>query len=129
MKIGYTSGVFDMFHYGHEAYLKKCMERCDYLFVAVDSDLMVRTKKCPTRPIQQQSQRVAMVKTLCSYTFIKQRDSTFYKNIISPDVVFFPSNKEVTQSDIPEEVIIIPYTTSISTTKIIKASRLLEVNS
>jgi glycerol-3-phosphate cytidylyltransferase len=36
MKIGFTCGVFDLFHAGHVLMLKECRENCDYLIVALN---------------------------------------------------------------------------------------------
>src|SRR5687767_13406011 len=36
MKIGFTCGVFDLFHAGHVLMLKECKQHCDYLIVALN---------------------------------------------------------------------------------------------
>lgn len=62
-KIGYTTGVFDMFHIGHLNILKKAKEQCDYLVVGVSTDEVVKTykHKLPIIPFEE---RIAIVQEL-----------------------------------------------------------------
>lgn len=62
-KIGYTTGVYDMFHIGHLNILKQAKEQCDYLIVGVSTDELVKTEKNKT-PIIPFEERTAIVAAL-----------------------------------------------------------------
>ena len=60
--IGYTSGVFDLFHIGHLNILKKSKILCDYLIVGVTTDKLVQYKfKKAVIPFKE---RVKIVKSI-----------------------------------------------------------------
>ena len=59
-KIGYTTGVFDMFHIGHLNILKRAKEQCDYLIVGVSTDELVESYK-HKKPIIPFDERIAIV--------------------------------------------------------------------
>jgi rfaE bifunctional protein nucleotidyltransferase chain/domain len=61
MRIGMANGCFDCFHKGHQHFLESAYEHCDYLIVAVNSDLSVRKLKGPDRPIENIDTRISMV--------------------------------------------------------------------
>ena len=59
-KIGYTTGVYDMFHIGHLNILRRAKEMCEYLIVGVSTDECVKSYKNKT-PIIPFEQRAAIV--------------------------------------------------------------------
>lgn len=62
-KVGYTTGVFDMFHIGHLNILKNAKEQCETLIVGVSTDELVRTYKNKT-PIIPFEERIEIVKAI-----------------------------------------------------------------
>jgi glycerol-3-phosphate cytidylyltransferase len=62
-KIGYTTGVFDMFHIGHLNILKRAKEQCDYLIVGVTTDALCFQRK-KKYPIICEAERMAIVAEL-----------------------------------------------------------------
>lgn len=62
-KIGYTTGVYDMFHIGHLNILKRAKERCDYLIVGVTTDELCCARK-KKAPIICEADRMAIVRAI-----------------------------------------------------------------
>lgn len=63
-KIGYTTGVFDMFHIGHLNILKQAKALCDYLIVGVSTDenVLKYKGKLPEIPFEQRSKIVEAIR-------------------------------------------------------------------
>jgi glycerol-3-phosphate cytidylyltransferase len=62
-KLGYSSGVYDLFHVGHLNILKRAKEQCDFLIVAVSTDELVGSYKNKL-PVIEFAERVAIVEAI-----------------------------------------------------------------
>lgn len=63
-KIGYTTGVFDLFHIGHLNILKRAKLECDYLIVGITTDelaLSAKNKK-PVIPFPERMEIIESIK-------------------------------------------------------------------
>lgn len=63
MIVGYTTGVFDMFHVGHLNLIARAREQCDRLIVGVSTDDVVLDYKGHA-PIVPFEERVVIVKAI-----------------------------------------------------------------
>lgn len=62
-KVGYTTGVFDLFHIGHLNILRRAKEQCEFLIVGVSTDELVQNYKHKT-PIIPFEERVQIVEAI-----------------------------------------------------------------
>ena len=63
-KVGYTAGVYDLFHIGHLNILKRAKEQCEYLMVAVSTDELVQRykNKIPVIPYEERKTIIEAIK-------------------------------------------------------------------
>ena len=62
-KVGYTTGVFDMFHIGHLNILQRAKEQCETLVVGVTTDDLCYKRK-NKYPVICQAERMAIVQAI-----------------------------------------------------------------
>jgi glycerol-3-phosphate cytidylyltransferase len=126
--IGYTTGVFDLFHVGHVEILKKSKSLCDKLIVGVTSDKLVQYKyKKAVIPYKER------IKVVASCKYVDLAISQNNMNKISAykkykfDVMFVGDDwyntkkwKEIEKDfkKINVKIIYFPYTKTTSSTKI-----------
>lgn len=80
-------GCFDMFHHGHEAFIKAAANTGEFLVLILESDKDIQKRKGPTRPVQTQELRAQKIAALgivdvviCLPPFMTDKD---YENIVS----------------------------------------------
>ena len=128
-RIGYTTGVFDMFHVGHLNILKRAKEMCDYLIVGVSTDETVESYKHKT-PIISFEERCAIVEAIKYVDEVVPQTSMdkmeAYKEL-KFDVIFHGSDWQGSEmynrlikefSKIGVDVVFLPHTEGVSSTMI-----------
>lgn len=126
-KIGYTTGVFDMFHIGHLNILRRAKEQCDYLIVGVTTDELCFSRK-NKYPIINQAERaeiVSAIKYVDEVVYQENMDKFCAVKEYGCDAVFVGSDWKGTPSWIEYEkqfnelgcdVVYLDYTDGISST-------------
>lgn len=126
-KIGYTQGVFDMFHVGHLNLLLNAKEYCDYLIVGVNSDELVQDYKNKT-PIIPEGDRWTILSNIgCvdKAIVVHTLDKVKLFNELNFDVIFIGDDwkgnsrwksTEFNLAKLGVDLIYLPYTQGISST-------------
>lgn len=127
--IGYTTGVYDMFHIGHLNILKRAKEQCDYLIVGVSTNELVQTEKNKT-PIICYEERAEIVKAI-KYVdkvvpqvdknkFVAWKNLQFDKMFVGSDWEGSPQwlKYEEQFKPVGVQIIYLPHTNGISSTKL-----------
>lgn len=89
-KVGFTNGCFDLLHPGHVHLLEQCRAMCDRLIVGMNSDDSVKRLKGPTRPVQPEAARAAVLASLASVDLVCMFEDDTPLNIltlIKPDML------------------------------------------
>lgn len=128
-KVGYTDGVYDLFHVGHLNMIQMAKQYCDYLIVGVHGDDVVEEYK-HHRPIINENDRrriIESIKGVDRAEINRFRDKLKLWELYQFDVVFIGddwkgterwNNFEKILAGISVDVIYVPYTKGISTTEI-----------
>jgi len=133
--IVFTNGCFDLLHRGHIEFLKFCKSQGHLTVVAVNSDSSVKTIKGSERPVNEQSDRVAVLAALETVDYITVFDQPTPLEVIEkikPDVLVKGrdwAKKGVVGADFVEsyggKVVLAPLVEGKSSSKIIEKTRLL----
>lgn len=126
-KVGYTQGVFDMFHIGHLNLLNNAKRQCEYLIVGVNKDSLVKEYKNKV-PVVSEEDRLKIVNAIKSVDKAILTDELDKRNIVKKfnvNAIFIGDDWKnnsrwiKTKNDMKEigvDVIFLPYTKGISST-------------
>jgi len=135
MIIGYTTGVYDLFHIGHLNLLKNAKGLCDKLIVGVTTDELVQYKgKKPVIPYVDRAEIVRSIKYVDAVVAQENMDKLTMCKKLKANILFVGDDwyqtekweqyeKELNHEGI--KIIYFPYTKGISTTQITKALKII----
>ena len=126
-KIGYTTGVFDMFHIGHLNILKRAKEQCEYLIVGISTDELVKNykNKMPVIPFEERLEIVKSIKYVDEVVPQINRDKYSAWESIQFDVMFVGDDwkgnalfeeVEMRFKSVGADIVYFPYTQGTSST-------------
>ena len=128
MRIGYTTGVFDLFHVGHLNLLRKAKEQCDYLIVGVSTDALVSYKhKQAVIPFEERKQIVGAIKYVDEVVAQEDMDKMAAWKRLHFNVMFVGDDWKGTPKwneyerqfkEVGVEIVYFPYTKGTSSTLI-----------
>ena len=89
-RVGYTTGVFDMFHIGHLNILRRAKEQCEYLIVGVSTDELVKEykNKTPIIPFEERAEIVRSIDCVDRVIAQENRDKYAAWRELKFDVMF-----------------------------------------
>lgn len=131
MIIGYTAGVYDLFHVGHLNLLKNAKSMCDKLIVGVTVDELVTYKgKHAMIPYEDRAEIVRSIQYVDAVVPQYDMDKLTMCKKLNADILFVGDDwygtekwkeyeKEFNEAGI--KIIYFPYTKGISSTQISKA--------
>lgn len=126
-KIGYTQGVFDMFHIGHLNLINRAKEQCEYLIVGVNSDELVLSYKNKTPVINQEERRIIVdnIKAVDQCVIVSTLSKAELWKELRFDAIFIGDDWkgnprwEKTEKDLAQygaKVVYLPHTDGVSST-------------
>src|ERR1700743_3933871 len=89
-KVVFTNGVFDLLHIGHITYMAKAADLGDKLIIGLNSDSSTKRLKGEGRPVNDQSNRAALLAALFFVDAVVVFDEDTPLNLIStlmPDIL------------------------------------------
>jgi rfaE bifunctional protein nucleotidyltransferase chain/domain len=129
LKIGFTSGSFDLIHPGHVEYLALARSKCDRLVVGLNSDSSVSSYKSKDRPINTEHSRALVLAAIESVDLVfifSELNNNENIKLIEPNFYIKAGDyNEDKLSSAPlvkaygGEIIIIPFKSGFSTSSII----------